>query len=98
MTTTEISCVEVWRKISNYIDGDVSPELRARMEAHFKNCKHCTAIHDGTRNVVRLIGDGNTKTGLIHLFPCATQGPGLGSVRTISFKRLSVSEGSGRIV
>lgn len=54
----EISCVEVWREISNYIDGDVNPELHARMEAHFKNCKHCTAIHDGTSNVVRLIGDG----------------------------------------
>ena len=58
MTTIEITCLEVWREISNYIDGDVSTELRARMEAHFKNCKHCTAIHDGTRNVVRLIGDG----------------------------------------
>ena len=58
--TIEISCVEVWREISNYIDGEVDAELRARMEAHFKNCKHCSAIHDGTRNVVRLIGDGHT--------------------------------------
>ena len=58
--TIEISCVEVWQEISNYIDGQVDPELRARMEAHFKNCKHCSAIHDGTRNVVRLIGDGHT--------------------------------------
>lgn len=56
----EISCVEVWREISNYIDGEIDAELRARMEAHFKNCKHCSAIHDGTRNVVRLIGDGHT--------------------------------------
>ncbi len=56
--TVEISCVEVWREISNYIEGDISPELRARVEAHFKICKHCTAVRDGTRNVVRLIGDG----------------------------------------
>jgi hypothetical protein len=28
------------------------------MEAHFKNCKHCMAVHDGTRDIVRLIGDG----------------------------------------
>jgi anti-sigma factor RsiW len=54
----EISCVEVWREISNYIDGDTNPDLRARIEAHFKNCKHCTAVHEGTRNIVRLIGDG----------------------------------------
>jgi Putative zinc-finger len=54
----EISCVEVWREISNYIDEDISSELRTRMEAHFKNCKHCMAVKDGTRDIVRLIGDG----------------------------------------
>jgi hypothetical protein len=58
VTVIEISCVEVWREISNYVDGDVSLELRARIEAHFKICKHCTAVLDGTRNVVRLVGDG----------------------------------------
>ena len=54
----EISCVEVWREISNYVDGNIDPELRTRIEAHFKTCKHCSAVHDGTRDVVRLIGDG----------------------------------------
>ena len=55
----EISCSEVWREISNYIDDAVAdPELRARMEAHFKVCKHCTAVLDGTRNVVKLVADG----------------------------------------
>jgi anti-sigma factor RsiW len=58
MTVIEISCLEVWKEISNYVDNDVEPELRARMEAHFKACAHCTAILDGTRNVVRLVGDG----------------------------------------
>jgi anti-sigma factor RsiW len=58
MTVIEISCLEVWREISNYVDDDVEPELRARMEAHFKTCAHCKAIMDGTRNVVKLVGDG----------------------------------------
>ena len=56
----EISCIEVWREISNYIDRDVAPELRRRMEAHFQGCEHCSAILDGSRNVVRLVGDGKT--------------------------------------
>ena len=30
----------------------------ARMEAHFKVCAHCKAIYDGTKNVVKLVGDG----------------------------------------
>jgi anti-sigma factor (TIGR02949 family) len=53
----EISCIEVWREISNYIDDAVDPELRARIEAHFKVCKHCSAVLDGTRNVIKLVAD-----------------------------------------
>ena len=58
MSVIEISCVEVWREISNYVDDDVAPELRARMEAHFKSCAHCKAVLDGTKNVVKLVADG----------------------------------------
>jgi anti-sigma factor RsiW len=58
LATIEISCLHVWREISNYIDGEIHPELRRRMEEHFKGCEHCSAILDGTRNVVRLVGDG----------------------------------------
>jgi anti-sigma factor RsiW len=54
----EISCLEVWREISNYIDDALEPEQRSRMEAHFKVCKHCAAVLDGTRNIVKLIADG----------------------------------------
>jgi anti-sigma factor (TIGR02949 family) len=53
----EISCLHVWREISNYIDGEIDQELRRRMEEHFKGCEHCTAVLDGTKNVVRLVGD-----------------------------------------
>ena len=58
MAVVEISCREVWREVSNYIDNAVDQELRRRMEEHFKGCEHCTAVLDGTRNVVRLVGDG----------------------------------------
>jgi hypothetical protein len=58
MRTIEISCREVWREVSNYIDNAVDPELRLRMEEHFKGCEHCSAILDGARNVVQLVGDG----------------------------------------
>ncbi len=58
MPTIEISCVEVWREVSDYIDEVVDPALRERMQEHFKGCEHCTAVLDGTRNVVRLVGDG----------------------------------------
>jgi len=58
MAIIEISCYEVWREISSYLDEDISLDMRERMEAHFKVCAHCTAVLDGTRNVVGLVGDG----------------------------------------
>ncbi len=57
MAILEISCFEVWREISNYIDDDISPELKARMETHFKACDHCKAIVDGAKNVVQIVAD-----------------------------------------
>ena len=54
----EIDCEEVWRQISNYLEDEVNPELRAIMASHFKDCAHCSAVLDGTRNVVQLVGDG----------------------------------------
>ena len=54
----EIRCADVVHAISDYIDGEIDPGLQARMNAHFSGCAHCTAILDGTRNVLRLVGDG----------------------------------------
>lgn len=52
-----VSCEEVWREVSNYLEGEVDPALRAAMEEHLRGCKHCTAVLDGTRNVIQLYGD-----------------------------------------
>jgi anti-sigma factor RsiW len=52
-----LNCQEVRRQISNYLDNDISPEMRAALDAHLAQCRHCTAILDGTRNVLILIAD-----------------------------------------
>jgi anti-sigma factor (TIGR02949 family) len=52
-----LDCKDVRREISNYLDDDISPEMRAALEAHLAQCKHCTAILDGTHNVLVLIAD-----------------------------------------
>src|SRR5437763_15433704 len=51
------SCEEVWREISNYIDGDVDAALRSSMDEHFKTCARCASVLAGTNNVVALYGD-----------------------------------------
>ena len=52
-----VSCEEVWREVSNYLEGEVDPALRTAIEDHVRGCQRCAAILDGTRNVIQLYGD-----------------------------------------
>ena len=52
-----MSCEEIWRDIPNYIGGRHGAAMRASIEEHLKDCKHCTAALGGAGNVVRLTGD-----------------------------------------
>ena len=54
----DISCLEVIRELSNYIDQDVTPKLREQILAHLRGCSRCTAVYDGLRNTITLTGDG----------------------------------------
>jgi anti-sigma factor RsiW len=47
----------MWLEISNYLDGEITPELRSKMEQHLRGCRRCSAVLNGTRNIVALIGD-----------------------------------------
>ena len=52
-----VNCERVWSEISNYIEGGVDLTLRSAMDEHFRTCKHCASLLQGTRNVIRLYGD-----------------------------------------
>lgn len=55
-----LTCKELWREVSNYIDGTVTPEMREELEKHLAQCRHCTALVDGVHNVIVLVADGRT--------------------------------------
>lgn len=52
-----VRCEDVWREVSSYLDGEVDSGLRAAIEEHLRGCKRCTAVVDGTRNVIQIYGD-----------------------------------------
>jgi len=39
------------------MEEDLKMDLRLRIDQHLENCQHCTAIYDGVRNVVQLVGE-----------------------------------------
>jgi len=52
-----MSCEKISREIPNYIKGKHGTAMRASIEEHLKDCKHCTAALGGAGNVVRMAAD-----------------------------------------
>lgn len=53
-----MTCVDICREVSNYVDNTISPEMRAEMELHLSHCRPCAAIIDGVHNIIMLVADG----------------------------------------
>ncbi len=52
-----LSCEEVRREISNYLDDDMSPRIRRLLETHLEQCRKCAVLLDSTHNVLVLLAD-----------------------------------------
>jgi anti-sigma factor RsiW len=52
-----ISCEEVWRDLSDYIDGELHASQQVLLDVHFAECRHCAAVLEGTRNVIQVYRD-----------------------------------------
>src|ERR1700722_7647272 len=52
-----LKCEDIWREVSNYVDGDLDPQLKLAMDEHFAGCAKCRSVFDGTRNVLQIYGD-----------------------------------------
>jgi len=55
----EIDCQQVWGELVDYTEGDLTPEMRDGITRYLQGCPDCRAVYDGSRNVVRLLGDKN---------------------------------------
>ena len=56
-SVVEIDCHQVRRELSDYLESDLTPQLRLQIEDHLQSCSHCRAVYDGLRDVVRLLSD-----------------------------------------
>jgi len=52
-----ITCRHVTRQISAYIDGQLTPELRAKIDEHLRLCDRCSIVLDTTRKLLYVAGD-----------------------------------------
>jgi hypothetical protein len=52
-----MTCEEVIRELSNYLDGGVAPELRQRMDDHLRKCPPCSDLLAEMAGTVQILSD-----------------------------------------
>ena len=52
-----MDCKQVLAHLSDYVDGDVSGEVRKALEEHIARCRRCRVVLDTTRKTLRLVTD-----------------------------------------
>lgn len=54
---TELNCNELVELVTDYLDGALDPETRARVESHLTQCDGCSGYLAQIQETVRRLGD-----------------------------------------
>lgn len=49
-----MNCKGLIRELSNYIDGELDPTVKAELERHLEHCEDCRLVVDTTRKTVKI--------------------------------------------
>ena len=52
-----VRCKTIIAHLSEYMDGEASPELCHTIERHLRHCHRCNAVYDSTRKMLVITGD-----------------------------------------
>ena len=74
-----INCEALLGSLSEYIDGDLAPELCQEIERHLAGCENCRVVLNTTRRTIDLLQDPDAQ-------------PVPDDVRERLFKRLSLDD------
>jgi predicted anti-sigma-YlaC factor YlaD len=52
-----LNCRHVLDELSNFIDEDVTPELKRALEEHLAKCRRCSLVYSTTRKTLRIVSE-----------------------------------------
>ncbi len=50
-----LDCRHVLAELSNYLDGEVSPEVKQALEEHLAKCRRCSLVYNTTRKTLKVV-------------------------------------------
>ncbi len=57
-------CINLISTLSDYIDGELSPELCAELEQHLSDCDNCRIVVDTLRKTIELYKESSEPSSL----------------------------------
>jgi hypothetical protein len=55
-----ITCEEFFAEFGDYLEDQVSPEVREELELHLSQCRACYVLYDSTRKTVKITSESNS--------------------------------------
>ena len=55
-----ITCEEFLAEIGDYLENEVSPEVRKELELHLAQCRACHVLYDSTRKTIKIVTESSS--------------------------------------
>ena len=55
-----ISCEEFFAEFADYLEGQVSPEVRQELELHLSQCRACHVLYDSSRKTIKIVSESDS--------------------------------------
>lgn len=55
-----ISCEEFFAEFADYLEGQVSAEIRQELELHLSQCRACHVLYDSSRKTIKIVSESDS--------------------------------------
>ena len=55
-----ITCEEFFAEFADYLENQVSPEVRKELELHLSQCRACHVLYDSSRKTVNIVTESGS--------------------------------------
>jgi len=55
-----ITCGEFFAEFADYLENQVSPEVRQELELHLSQCRACHVLYDSSRKTIKIVSESNS--------------------------------------
>jgi hypothetical protein len=55
-----ITCDEFFIEFADYLENQVSPEVRRELELHLSQCRACHVLYDSSRKTIKIVSESDS--------------------------------------